>query len=139
MKHNNVICNIISLIPRVYKEKRAYATRNEIVDESAGYAIFSQPRTREIGMNTVILAIYCEIIRRAPSIPGKSKQDTCSMLVQYSLVLKRGVVLSGKTSTSVAASAVCRKQCAHTSPLSDKVRRSFDPEEVHLDSNSCLL
>ncbi len=50
-----------------------------IVDESAGYAIFSQPRTKEIGMNTVVLAIYCEIIRRAPSIPGKSKQD--SMLV----------------------------------------------------------
>ncbi len=43
--------------------------------ESAGYAIFSQPRTKEIAINTVILAIYCKIIRRAPSIPGKSKQD----------------------------------------------------------------
>ncbi len=36
---------------------------HQIVDESAGYAIFSQPRTKEIGMNTVILAIYCEMIR----------------------------------------------------------------------------
>ncbi len=52
---------------------------HQIVDESAGYAIFSQPRTKEIGMNTVILAIYCEIIRIELSIPGKSKQD--SMLV----------------------------------------------------------
>ncbi len=67
------------------------------------------------------VAIYCEIIRRAPSIPGKSKQDS------------RRVVLSGKTSTSVAASAVYGGQCAHTSPLSDKVRPNFDPEEVHLD------
>ncbi len=56
----------------------------QIVDESAGYAIFSQPRTKEIGMNTVILAIYCETIRRAPSIPGKSKQDILYM--KYALV-----------------------------------------------------
>ncbi len=97
---------------------------HQIVDESAGYAIFSQPRTKEIGMNsTVILAIYCEIIRRAPSIPGKSKQD--SMRVKYSLVLKRRVVLSGKTSTSVAASAVCRRQCAHTSPGEVLIQKKY--------------
>ncbi len=74
---------VIIIIPRAYKEKRACKSQcilcmHQIVDESAGYAIF-QPCTKEIGMNAVILAIYCEIIRRAPSIPGKSKQD--SMLV----------------------------------------------------------
>ncbi len=48
---------------------------HQIVDESAGYTgtctIFSQPRTKEIDVNTVLLAIYCKVIGRAPSIPSK--------------------------------------------------------------------
>ncbi len=67
-----------------YKEKRACNSQcilcmHQIVDESAGYAIFSQPRTKEIGMNTV-LAIYCEIIRRAPRYQVKASKIV-SMLI----------------------------------------------------------
>ncbi len=59
------------VLPRI--KRRVHATRNAYcvyvkVDESAG---FSQPRTKEIGVNTVILA---------PSIPGKS-MATPRMLV----------------------------------------------------------
>ena len=54
-------------------KRRGHATQK--VDESAGYTIFSQLRTKEIGVNTVTLAIYCKIIRRAPWIPGIKAQD----------------------------------------------------------------
>ncbi len=57
-----------------------------------------------------------EGMQRAPSIQG-----TCSLslLQVYMASPKRRLVLSGKTPTSVAASVVCRRQCAHPSPLID--------------------
>ncbi len=57
------ILNVHTIAPRAYEKKRACNSQcilcmHQIVDESAGYAIFSQPRTKEVGVNTVILAIY---------------------------------------------------------------------------------
>ncbi len=60
------ILDFYNVVSRAYEEKRACNSQcklrmHQIIDESAGYAIlFSQPRTKEIGVNTVILANYCK-------------------------------------------------------------------------------
>ncbi len=74
---------------------------HQIVDESAGYTCTSQPRTKEIDVNTVLLEIYCKVIGRAPSIPSKI---VCQCSPKFLFYQARGPPVQ----------LLVRRQCAHT-------------------------